>query len=99
MVWAFICGSLGALAYISYLVMEHLREASLISDQIRRHRELVDEGEGNVLVAERGRDEAKARCSQFEQEFNDLKKSVDEVQTVINERKKQMAQRGRFRVG
>ena len=99
MVWAFIFGSLGALAYISYLAMEHVRESSLVSDQVRRHRELTREAETNVSVAERGRDEAKARCGQLEQEYNDLKKSVDEVQTVINERKKQMAQRGRFRVG
>ena len=99
MVWAFIFGSLGALAYIVYLVMEHVRESSRVGDQIRRHRELIREAEENVVLAERARDEAQTRCGQLEQEVKDRQNSVDEVNAAIGKAKKQMAQRGRYRVG
>jgi peptidoglycan hydrolase CwlO-like protein len=99
MVWAFIAGSLGALAYICYLVMEHFRESTLVGDQIGRHRQLIDEAQVGVAEAERERDAARARCGQLEEEVKALQKSVDEVQALIGERKKEMAQRGRYRVG
>ena len=99
MVWAFIVGSLGALAYICYLVMEHVRESTLVGDQIRRHRQLTEEAQGGVDGAEKQRDAARARCSQLEEDVKELQKSVDEVQAVIGDRKKEMAERGRYKVG
>ena len=99
MVWVFIVGSLGALAYIFYLVMEHFREASLLNDQIGRDRQLIAESQAAVGGAEKGRDEARARCNQLEQDVNEIQKSVDEVNSLIGERKKEMARRGRYRVG
>jgi peptidoglycan hydrolase CwlO-like protein len=99
MVWAFIFGCLGAIAYIAYLVLEHIRESSLVGEQIGRHRQMIREAETKVGQAETARDEARAQCGQLEQDVGALQKSVDEVQAVIKERKKQMAQRGRYRVG
>lgn len=99
MAWTFIFLSLAALAYTLYLIMEHMREVSLVDDQILRNREMASGLEVQIEVCERERDEAKVRVAEAERTVKEMQSVTDELQSQISERKREMERRGKFRVG
>ncbi len=98
MVWAFIFLTLGAVAYTVYLILEHVRDASMLEGQVRRTQAAQVGVEVQIKDCEGARDLARTRVQEMEQGVKEIEATLSELQALISGQKKDMAKRGRFRV-
>ena len=99
MTWMFLILALAAIAYMVYLIMEHLREAGAIEAQIARQEQEQKNVDLNIQRSESDRDAAKARVVGMEQEVRQMQTTVDDLQSQISDLNKDKELRGKFRVG
>ena len=99
MTWMFLVLALAAIAYMVYLIMEHLREAGAIEAQISRQEQEQKNVDLNIQRSESDRDAAKTRVVGMEQEVKQMQTTVDDLQSQISDLNKDKERSGKFRVG
>jgi len=99
MIWMFLVLSLGAVAYMAYLVLDHLREAGLIDVQIDRQQQEQKNVEFSIKRSEIDRDSAKTKVVEIGQEAKQLQITTDDLQSQISDLNKDKERRGKFRLG
>ncbi len=98
MVWTFFALALGALGLTVKIVLDHVREAQGLSVQIQRLRSEETRLEQEIETHRQGLAEAKSECDRLNAEVSERQLKVESIQAQIDQRKGDMARRGKYRV-
>ncbi len=98
MTWMFIIIIVSAIVFIIRITTEYMREACILEAQVQH----IESGKKEVEVKLREREEAinqaKAQIEEIEQAIKELQAIADNLLAEINQLKKEMEKRGKYRI-